>query len=172
MRIEKGPSTRTEEEMAPTTSGTTKQNRETPRRLPGLHEKVEEYLHNLENENQSKETESVKLKIIVLDRLQKDANIVIKKAEKDGALVVLKTENYIMMGNKHLRDTETYGILENPALQLVIRESKLLVNRSHILDNPKKKTQMLHCRTRRCLVATQGKYPTLICSPQDTQGYR
>lgn len=46
--------------MAPTTSGTTKQNRETPRRLPGLHEKVEEYLHNLENEIQSRETESVK----------------------------------------------------------------------------------------------------------------
>lgn len=51
---------REEEEIAPTTSGTTKQNRETPRRLPGLHEKVEEYLHNLENEIQSKETESVK----------------------------------------------------------------------------------------------------------------
>lgn len=45
-----------------------------------------------------------------MDRLKKDAKIVIKKTDKDVALVVLKTENYIKMGNNHLRDTDIWDI--------------------------------------------------------------
>ncbi|XP_069982202.1 uncharacterized protein [Penaeus vannamei] len=64
----------------------------------------------------------------------------IKKADKNGSLLVLKTENYIKMEGKHLRGTEMSGIVENPqALQAVTKESKLLVNRFHTLDKPKEK---------------------------------
>ncbi|XP_063616062.1 uncharacterized protein LOC134789361 [Penaeus indicus] len=71
-----------------------------------------------------------------LKDLAQNPDLVIKKADKDGALVVLKKESYITMGEAHLSDTETYIPLENPeeALQAVKRESKILVNRFYTLD--------------------------------------
>ncbi|XP_063614257.1 uncharacterized protein LOC134787425 [Penaeus indicus] len=72
-----------------------------------------------------------------LKDLAQNPDLVIKKADKDGALVVLKKESYITMGEAHLSDTETYIPLDNPeeALQAVKRESKILVNRFFNLDN-------------------------------------
>lgn len=45
--------------------------------------------------------------ITALKELKTNPNIVIKKADKDGALVVLKTENYRTMGRVHFNDKET-----------------------------------------------------------------
>jgi len=72
-----------------------------------------------------------------LKDLAQNPDLVIKKADKDGALVVLKKESYIAMGEAHLSDTETYIPLNNPdeALQVIKRQSKILVNRFYTLDN-------------------------------------
>ncbi|XP_037774196.1 uncharacterized protein LOC119570599 [Penaeus monodon] len=63
-----------------------------------------------------------------LKDLAQNPDLVIKKADKDGALVVLKKESYIAMGEAHLSDTETYIPLNNPdeALQVIKRQSKIL----------------------------------------------
>lgn len=42
-----------------------------------------------------------------MKELKTNPNIVIKKADKDGALVVLKTENFRPMGRVHFNDKET-----------------------------------------------------------------
>ncbi|XP_042859141.1 uncharacterized protein LOC122245261 [Penaeus japonicus] len=78
-----------------------------------------------------------KKEMTTLKDLAQNQDLVIKKADKDGALVVLKRESYILMGEAHLSDTETYIALDNPneALQSVKRESKILVNRFHTIDN-------------------------------------
>lgn len=81
-----------------------------------------------------------KLERETLKDLAQNPDLVIKKADKDGALVVLKRESYIKMGEAHLKDTETYIPLSNPdkALETVKRQSKILVNRFFNLDNSEK----------------------------------
>ena len=81
-----------------------------------------------------------KLERETLKDLAQNPDLVIKKADKDGALVVLKRESYIKMGEAHLKDTETYIPLNNPdkALETVKRQSKILVNRFFNLDNSEK----------------------------------
>lgn len=143
--------------------------KDAPRRIPGLHDKIEKHLHTLEKEIHLHKRPNISNKErMALDLLKKDENIVIKKADKDGALVVLKTENYIKMGNTHLRDTETYGLVDDPerALQEVIRESKLLVNRFHVLDNPKEKRRSFTARQRDALLQHKASIPHWYVLPK------
>ncbi|ROT62519.1 putative olfactory receptor 11A1-like [Penaeus vannamei] len=143
--------------------------KESPRKMPGLHEKVTEHMQKLEKEIHTQKRPNLsKKERAALDLLKKDANIVIKKADKDGALVVLKTESYIKMGNQHLRDKETYETVGNPeeALQAVTRESKLLVNRFHTLDNIKEKVRSFTAGQRDALLQHKASIPHWYVLPK------
>ena len=112
-----------------------------PRKMPGLENMIKCELFEVYQAWEKKERPNLtKEEQKALKELAENPNIVIKKADKDGALVVLKTCNYIAMGEKHLMDKETYIELSNPeeALAMVKRESKLLVNRFFTLDRPGK----------------------------------
>ncbi|ROT62518.1 hypothetical protein C7M84_019632 [Penaeus vannamei] len=131
--------------------------------------KVTEHMQKLEKEIHTQKRPNLsKKERAALDLLKKDANIVIKKADKDGALVVLKTESYIKMGNQHLRDKETYETVGNPeeALQAVTRESKLLVNRFHTLDNIKEKVRSFTAGQRDALLQHKASIPHWYVLPK------
>jgi len=112
-----------------------------PRKMPGLENVIKCELFEVYQAWEKKERPNLtKEEHKALKELAENPDIVIKKADKDGALVVMKTNNYIAMGDKHLMDKETYIELDNPeeALATVQRESKLLVNRFFTLDRPGK----------------------------------
>lgn len=112
-----------------------------PRKMPGLDNVIKCELFEVYQAWEKNERPNLtKLENKALKDLAENPDIVIKKADKDGALVVLKTSSYIAMGEKHLKDKETYIELNNPeeALATVQRESIMLVNRFFTLDRPGK----------------------------------
>ncbi|XP_037773523.1 uncharacterized protein LOC119569432 [Penaeus monodon] len=123
------------------------------KRLPGLETMVHcETMDVAENILKGSSPNMSKQEKQTLKDLAQNPDLVIKKADKDGALVVLKRESYIAMGEAHLLDKETYIPIDNPneALQAIKRESKILVNRFYTLDNAGK-----DCMNRRSFLAGQ-----------------
>ena len=140
-----------------------------PRKLPGLTEKIDEIRKEVLTAGKRTCRMNMNRKEIeALEQLRKDPNIVIKKADKDGALVVLKTGNYRAMGRAHLKDKETYIPLinEEEALKKVDNESKILVNRYYTLDSPGKKRTSFKAAQRDALLAHKPDIPHWYILPK------
>jgi len=140
-----------------------------PKKLPGLAEKIDEILKEVLTAGKKKRNMNLNRKEIeALEQLKGDPNIVIKKADKDGALVVLKTGNYRAMGRAHLKDRETYIPLENEeeVLRKVDNESKRLVNRFYTLDSPGKKCTSFKAAQRDALLAHKPSIPHWYILPK------
>lgn len=140
-----------------------------PKRLPGLAEIMDEAKKEILTAGKRKKRLNLnKKEIEALEQLKEDPNIVIKKADKDGALVVLKTGNYRAMGRAHLKDKETYVPLvdEEEALRKVDNESKRLVNRFYTLDSPGKKCTSFKAAQRDALLAHKPSIPHWYILPK------
>lgn len=140
-----------------------------PKRLPGLAEKIDEAQKEILTAGKRKNRLNLNRKEIeALEQLKENPNIVIKKADKDGALVVLKAGNYRAMGRAHLKDKETYTPLvdEEEALRKVDNESKRLVNRFYTLDSPGRKCTSFKAAQRDALLAHKPSIPHWYILPK------
>ncbi|XP_037773962.1 uncharacterized protein LOC119570191 [Penaeus monodon] len=137
--------------------------------MPGLKDKIrEEEALIIEASKRKVRPNLTKKEILALEELKTNPNIVIKKADKDGALVVLKTENYRAMGQAHLRDENTYKPLPNPQeeLQRVQAEGKILVSRFYCLDSPTGKKSSFSAAQRDALLAHKASIPHWYILPK------
>jgi len=137
--------------------------------MPGLREKIKgEEAQILGSMKKKVKPNLTKEEIKALEELKTNPEIVIKKADKDGALVVLKTESYKAMGQAHLKDGNTYKVLLNPQeeLERVQEESKLLVSRFYCLDSPTGKRSSFTAAQRDALLAHKPSIPHWYVLPK------
>ncbi|XP_037789399.1 uncharacterized protein LOC119584830 [Penaeus monodon] len=146
-----------------------KMNKYQSKKLPGLRDQVKEIeTMILKVCNKKTRPNLTKNEITALDELKKNPDIVIKKADKDGALVVLRTESYRAMGHAHLRDKQTYKHLLNPQeeLQRVQAESKILITRFYNLDSPTGNRSSFSAGQRDALLAHKASIPHWYILPK------
>jgi len=146
-----------------------KTNKNPPQKMPGLRERIKEEETQILEACKRKTRPNLKREeISALEELKRNPNIVIKKADKDGALVVLKIESYRAMGQAHLRDENTYKPLLNPQeeLQRVQEEGKRLVSRFYCLDSPTGKRSSFSAAQRDALLAHKASIPHWYILPK------
>ena len=78
----------------------------------------ESFLNELDNLNQNSKDNLTNRECHILNKLQKRTDIVIKKSDEGGKIVVETTENYIKDGLKHLSDGEIYHRLDGDNQEL------------------------------------------------------
>ena len=97
---------------------------------------------------------------MALKSLREDPNIIVAKAGKGDAVVVLNSEDYFGLAAEHLADSQTYELLETDrSAQIVVRYHQYLdrcVN-DNVLDNYQ------YCRLK---VPSDYQLPTIYFLPK------